>query len=82
MTQQATTRKPTVNDWCEAPLQIWLGKDGAIHYDSTFEKRWPGSWERLMSVVADNCHGDSGRIDWCGVQDEYESVDDEGESGA
>lgn len=62
--------KLTLNDWCEAPLQIWIGSDDAIHYDSLFEKRWPGSFELLLACVEDNIC-DDGSIDWMNVQDEY-----------
>lgn len=65
------SRKPNPNDWCEAPLQVWVkSDDGTIHYDSLFEKRWPGSFELLMACVEDNIY-DDGFIDWAKVQDEY-----------
>lgn len=62
----------TTNDWCEAPLQIWIGKNGTIHYDSLFKKRWPGSFERLLACVEDNIC-DSESINWMNVQDDYDA---------
>lgn len=62
--------QPTINDWGEASLQIWIGADEAIHYDSLFSKRWPGSFDRLLECVSNNpCN--SGDVDWAAVQDEY-----------
>lgn len=62
--------KSTINDWCEASLQIWIGDDEAIHYDSLFSKRWLGSFNRLLESVS-NSSCDSGDIDWAAVRDEY-----------
>ncbi|KKL47517.1 hypothetical protein LCGC14_2334750 [marine sediment metagenome] len=61
--------KPNLNDWCEASLQIWIGADEAIHYDSLFEKRWPGSFKRLLDCVENNI--DDRSINWVNVQNEY-----------
>lgn len=72
--------KPILDDWDEAYLRIWIGKDESIHYDSQFEKSWPGSFELLMSCVEDNIYDDESidcestdceSIDWGNVQDEY-----------
>lgn len=64
--------KPNLNDWCEAPLQIWIGKDENIYYDSLFKERWPGSFERLLACVENNAD-DSGLINWVNVQDDYDA---------
>lgn len=63
----------TLNDWCEAPLQIWIGKkDGAIHYDSLFQRRWKGSFNLLLQCIEDNI--DDEDIIWPKVQDDYEEA--------
>lgn len=62
----------TLDDWCEANLKIWIGKDEAIHYDSVFQKGWPGDFDLLLACVEDNICDDE-LIDWEGVQKDYEA---------
>lgn len=79
MTKKKTEKKersPVINsnDWDEAPLQIWIENDGAIHYKYLFQKRWKGSFVLLLDCVQNNL--DDGMIDWVGVQKCYQENED------
>lgn len=69
---------PTRNEWMDAPFQIWVGPDGSIHYDSLFQKRWTGSWDRLMRCIENNIYSSSS-INWPAVQDSYQALEEENE---